>query len=179
MLASDGVYVVHTVQQKCAGAWVISSLDLLIGSAKPTDRKRLEELYKPFKVDGACWTKTKIVGTFVAEEARQLAEELKRVFPKENLRIATIILSQATITQEELPKKLPTAKDYLNLPYGRQLSSRFDGTWLAEIAEFPNCAVIDKTAQSAAEALERAAEHWIEDQLAAGKSIPLPARRRR
>ncbi len=66
----------------------------------------------------------------------------------------------------------PTA--YLKEPYSRILIPNDDGTFSAEILEFPGCFAEGDTANEAIQNLEAAAEAWIEASLAQGQEIPEP-----
>lgn len=67
-----------------------------------------------------------------------------------------------------------SAAEYLRKPYGRLLMPEEDGTYRAEILEFPGCFAVGETAAEAAENLENAASSWIESNLARGKAVPEP-----
>lgn len=66
------------------------------------------------------------------------------------------------------------AADYLKMPYGRLLVPEDDGTYRAEIIEFPGCFAVGENAAEAAENLEHAALSWIESTIAKGRPIPEP-----
>lgn len=66
----------------------------------------------------------------------------------------------------------PTA--YLKEPYSRILIPNEDGTFSAEILEFPGCFAEGETANEAIKNLEAAAAAWIEASLAQGLEIPEP-----
>ncbi len=67
-----------------------------------------------------------------------------------------------------------TAKDYLKEPYSRVLVPESDGTYSADILEFPGCFADGKTPNEAYANLERIAESWIEAALEQGQEIPAP-----
>jgi antitoxin HicB len=67
-----------------------------------------------------------------------------------------------------------TAAEILKKPYGRLLVPEDDGTYRAEIIEFPGCFAVGNTAAEAAENLENAAVGWVESTLAKGRTIPDP-----
>jgi predicted RNase H-like HicB family nuclease len=67
-----------------------------------------------------------------------------------------------------------TAKDYLKEPYSRVLVPESDGTYSADILEFPGCFAEGKTPNEAYANLERIAESWIEAALEQGQDIPAP-----
>lgn len=64
---------------------------------------------------------------------------------------------------------------YLKEPYSRILIPNEDGTYSAEIFEFPGCFAEGATPDEAIRNLEAAAESWIEASLAQGLEIPEPA----
>jgi len=67
-----------------------------------------------------------------------------------------------------------TAKEYLRKPYSRVLIPEEDGTYSADILEFPGCFAEGKTPNEAYTNLERVAESWIEAALEQGQEIPEP-----
>jgi len=67
-----------------------------------------------------------------------------------------------------------TAKDYLKEPYSRVLVPESDGTYSADIPEFPGCFAEGKTPTEDYANLERIAEAWIEAALEQGQDIPAP-----
>jgi predicted RNase H-like HicB family nuclease len=67
-----------------------------------------------------------------------------------------------------------TPADYLKKPYGRVLVPEADGTFSAEITEFPGCIATGGTAQEAYSNLEEVAESWLESTLARGQRVPDP-----
>jgi predicted RNase H-like HicB family nuclease len=67
-----------------------------------------------------------------------------------------------------------TASEYLKRPYGRLLVPEEDGTYRAEIMEFPGCIAVGETAAQAAENLENAAVGWVESTIAKGRPVPEP-----
>jgi predicted RNase H-like HicB family nuclease len=71
-------------------------------------------------------------------------------------------------------KMKKTAKDYLKEPYSRVLVPESDGTFSADILEFPGCFAEGKTPNEAYAKLERIAESWIEAALEQGQEIPAP-----
>ena len=68
-----------------------------------------------------------------------------------------------------------TAEQYLKLPYARILIPQEDGTFLAEILEFPGCLTEGTTPDEAFQNLEEAAKAWIETALGQGQEIPEPS----
>ena len=69
-----------------------------------------------------------------------------------------------------MPKEL---NDYLKEPYTRILIPS-DGSYSAEMVEFPGCFAEGKTPDEAIRNLEEAAEAWIEASLEQGLKIPEP-----
>jgi len=67
-----------------------------------------------------------------------------------------------------------TAKDYLKKPYSRVLVPEEDGTYSADILEFPGCFAEGRTPDEAYANLEKVAESWIEAVLEQGQEIPAP-----
>jgi len=68
----------------------------------------------------------------------------------------------------------PTAQEILKKPYARILVPEEDGTYSAEILEFPGCYAEGDTAAEAIDDLEKAAASWIEATLGQNKEIPEP-----
>ncbi len=66
------------------------------------------------------------------------------------------------------------AEDYLKLPYMRSVMPQSDGSFHAEILEFPGCIATGDTMAEAYELLEEVAESWLEASIDAGRSIPEP-----
>jgi len=67
-----------------------------------------------------------------------------------------------------------TASEYLNKPYSRTLIPVDDGTYFAEILEFPGCFAEGQNPNEAYKNLEKVAESWIEAALDQGQEIPEP-----
>jgi len=65
--------------------------------------------------------------------------------------------------------------EILKAPYSRVLIPEEDGTFSAEILEFPGCFAQGKTPNEAFSNLEKAAKVWLEASLAQGLNIPSPA----
>jgi predicted HicB family RNase H-like nuclease len=65
--------------------------------------------------------------------------------------------------------------DYLKKPYSRLVVPEEDGSFRAEILEFPGCIATGDTAAKAYGALEEVAESWLQATLAKGQSVPEPA----
>ena len=68
---------------------------------------------------------------------------------------------------------LKTPDDYLRLPYSRVLIPD-EGSYAAEILEFPGCFSQGETPDEAITNLEKAARSWIQVALAQGLEIPEP-----
>ena len=68
------------------------------------------------------------------------------------------------------------AQDYLKEPYARILIPEEEGGYSAEILEFSGCFAEGETADEAMQALERAADAWIQAALDQGQEIPPPFR---
>ena len=66
------------------------------------------------------------------------------------------------------------AEDFLKEPYARLLVPNDDGTFTAEMLEFPGCIAEGDTADEAIRNLEKAAKGWIQASLEQGREIPLP-----
>src|SRR5258708_5019153 len=66
------------------------------------------------------------------------------------------------------------AAELLKKPYGRLVIPEDDGSFRAEMLEFPGCIAAGDTAPKALSSLEKVAESWIESALANGQSIPQP-----
>jgi predicted RNase H-like HicB family nuclease len=67
-----------------------------------------------------------------------------------------------------------TPAEYLKKPYGRYVVPEFDGTFRAEIIEFPGCIAVGDTAAKALANLEDVAASWLEATIARGLRIPEP-----
>lgn len=65
-------------------------------------------------------------------------------------------------------------EDYLNEPYSRILIPDENGSFSAEILEFPGCFAEGNTPDEAIRNLSEAAKSWIEASLAQGQEIPEP-----
>lgn len=66
------------------------------------------------------------------------------------------------------------AEDFLKKPYARLVVPESDGSFRAEILEFPGCIALGDTAADALARLEEVAADWIEVTLARGQRIPEP-----
>jgi predicted RNase H-like HicB family nuclease len=73
----------------------------------------------------------------------------------------------------EMEKKMD-AHDYLRRPYARLVIPDADGSYFAEIVEFPGCFADGKTAAEALENLESVAIDWLNTIIAQGQDIPDP-----
>lgn len=67
-----------------------------------------------------------------------------------------------------------SASEHLKKPYARVLVPETDGSYRAEIMEFPGCIALGDTQAEALESLERVAESWIEATIEIGQKIPEP-----
>jgi predicted RNase H-like HicB family nuclease len=65
-------------------------------------------------------------------------------------------------------------QEYLKEPYARILIPDEQGGYSAEILEFPGCFAEGETPNETMQALERAAESWIQAALDQGQEIPVP-----
>jgi len=65
-------------------------------------------------------------------------------------------------------------REILNRPYARILIRDDDGTYTAEILEFPGCYAEGETAEEAVKDLEQAAASWIEAAIEQKQEIPEP-----
>jgi len=63
---------------------------------------------------------------------------------------------------------------YLKLPYSRVVVPEDDGTFRAEILEFPGCIATGDTEVDALAALKDVALSWLESVVAMGKAVPEP-----
>lgn len=64
--------------------------------------------------------------------------------------------------------------EYLKRPYGRVVMPDSDGTFFAEIIEFPGCIATGNSAAEALSSLEGVAESWIAAAIDNGQRIPEP-----
>jgi antitoxin HicB len=71
-------------------------------------------------------------------------------------------------------QKMAKPADYLKLPYGRVVVPEEDGTFRAEIVEFPGCMATADSALEALGNLEEVAESWLQSMIDRGQSIPEP-----
>ena len=68
----------------------------------------------------------------------------------------------------------PSPADYLKLPYLQTVVPEDDGTFRAEVLEFPGCIATGETRAAAITALQDVAESWLEAMLDSGQPIPAP-----
>jgi len=66
------------------------------------------------------------------------------------------------------------ADQFLRKPYHRVVVREADGSYRAEITEFPGCLALGDTEAQALDSLEGVAESWINSALASGQDIPPP-----
>ena len=78
---------------------------------------------------------------------------------------------EAAQTQSDLEKRVA---DLLFLPYMRVVIPEMDGSFRAEILEFPGCIALGDTKEDALAALEDVADGWIRSMAARGREIPPP-----
>jgi predicted HicB family RNase H-like nuclease len=64
--------------------------------------------------------------------------------------------------------------EYLKKPYGRFVIPESDGTFRAEIIEFPGCIAVGDTAAAALASLEHVAVSWLQSVIARKQPIPEP-----
>ncbi|MCA3278913.1 MAG: type II toxin-antitoxin system HicB family antitoxin [Roseomonas sp.] len=67
-----------------------------------------------------------------------------------------------------------TPAEYLKRPYARVLRPESDGSFGAEILEFPGCFAVGDTGSEALQNLENVAESWILGVLAKNERVPDP-----
>lgn len=67
-----------------------------------------------------------------------------------------------------------TPAEYLKKPYGRYVVPESDGTFRAEIIEFPGCIAVGNTAAEALANLEDVAASWLEATIARDLRVPEP-----
>lgn len=76
--------------------------------------------------------------------------------------------------KKEMTEAAMGSADYLKMPYGRHVVPESDGTFRAEIIEFPGCIAVGDTAAEALGNLENVAASWLEATIARGQHIPEP-----
>jgi len=64
--------------------------------------------------------------------------------------------------------------EFLKRPYGRVVIAEPDGTFRAEIIEFPGCIAVGDTAVQALTSLESVAQSWLEATIEKGLRVPAP-----
>lgn len=74
----------------------------------------------------------------------------------------------------EILNPLSAAQEILKRQYARTVFPECDGTYRAEILEFPGCLAVGDTPEEALSSLEAVAESWLESALAKGLAIPEP-----
>lgn len=67
-----------------------------------------------------------------------------------------------------------SAEEYLRAPYGRMLFRNDDGSFTAEMLEFPGCFAEGETSHEAIQNLDAAALEWVEAAQRLGREIPEP-----
>lgn len=70
---------------------------------------------------------------------------------------------------------MESASEILKKPYARVLVPEEDGSFRAEIMEFPGCIAVGDTAAEALSTLEEVAESWLEAVFEKGQPVPEPA----
>lgn len=65
--------------------------------------------------------------------------------------------------------------DILKLPYGRLIKPEPDGSFFAQIVEFPGCFATGESAAEAMSNLEDVAVSWVASVIASGRAVPPPA----
>lgn len=67
-----------------------------------------------------------------------------------------------------------TPNEYLKKPYGRVVFPEEDGTFRAEIIEFPGCIAVGDSASEALSRLDAVAESWLKSTIDRGQRVPEP-----
>lgn len=78
------------------------------------------------------------------------------------------------LASENENQRVSRSDAILRLPYARLIVPESDGTFRAEIMEFPGCIATGQSAPAALSALEDVAAAWIKAALEAGQPIPPP-----
>lgn len=78
------------------------------------------------------------------------------------------------MTVKETVELDSAAASYLKQPYARLVVPETDGTFRAEVLEFPGCIATGDTASQALAALKEAAKDWLIAALERGQNIPDP-----
>lgn len=73
-----------------------------------------------------------------------------------------------------IEKEQTVATEILKKPYARQVVPEQDGSFRAEILEFPGCIALGDTQADALRLLEEVASDWIDAALENGQAIPEP-----
>jgi predicted HicB family RNase H-like nuclease len=76
---------------------------------------------------------------------------------------------KTTVTELQM-----TPTEYLKKPYGRVVVPESDGTFRAEIVEFPGCIAVGETSAEALSNLEDVAASWLQAVLSKGQRVPPP-----
>ncbi len=76
---------------------------------------------------------------------------------------------------DRLPILKKDADDILKKPYARIFVPEEDGSFSAEMMEFPGCFAIGETIKDAFDNLEKAAQSWVNGVQEADQTIPQPA----
>lgn len=69
-----------------------------------------------------------------------------------------------------------TVNEYLKMPYTRVVRPEPDGSYSAEIVEFPGCFATGVSAPEALEHLENVAEAWLTSMVERGQPVPEPTK---
>jgi antitoxin HicB len=84
------------------------------------------------------------------------------------------VRGQVGLKMKEGNEAKVTALDYLKKPYARIVVPEPDGSFRAEIQEFPGCIALAPTESEALLVLQEVAAEWIDATLAKGQLIPEP-----
>lgn len=77
-------------------------------------------------------------------------------------------------TKSKIADREMDAHEFLKRPYGRIVVPESDGSFRAEIIEFPGCIAVGDTGALALANLENVALSWLEATLAKGQHVPEP-----
>jgi len=93
-----------------------------------------------------------------------------------SLRGTNFLKTKSTTRLREAMKgqKMATPADYLKLPYGRVVVPEEDGSFRAEIVEFPGCIATADSSSEALQRLEGVAESWLQSVIDRGQNVPEP-----
>src|SRR5882762_8764153 len=86
----------------------------------------------------------------------------------------SIRMKMTRATTERQMSAATAPSEYLKRPYGRVVVPESDGTFRAEIMEFPGCIATGDTAAKALTSLEIVAESWLEATIARGLHVSEP-----